>query len=63
MNSVLLKLMAEHMFSEETKQKVVQKLNENVDIPIISEATEEKIIEELCQTVEEGLKETLFKLW
>ena len=45
MNSVLLKLMAEHMFSEETKQKVVQKLNENVDIPIISEATEEKIIE------------------
>ena len=27
MNSVLLKLMAEHMFSEETKQKVVQKNN------------------------------------
>jgi|TARA_Y100000592_G_scaffold64194_1_gene100006 nucleoid DNA-binding protein len=53
--------MAEHMFSEETKQKVVQKLNENVDIPIISEATEEKIIEALWATVEEALKETLFK--
>ena len=61
MNSVLLKLMAEHMCSEETKQKVVQKLNENVDIPIISEATEEKIIEALWATVEEALKETLFK--
>ena len=61
MNSVLLKLMAEHMFSEETKQKVVQKLNENVDIPIISEAKEEKIIEALWATVEEALKETLFK--
>jgi len=61
MNSVLLKLMAEHMFSEETKRKVVQKLNENVDIPIISEATEEKIIEALWATVEEALKETLFK--
>ena len=61
MNSVLLKLMAEHMFSEETQQKVVQELNENVDIPIISEATEEKIIEALWATVEEALKETLFK--
>jgi len=50
-NSVLLKLMAEHMFSEETKQKVVQKLNENVDIPIISEATEEKIIEALWKII------------
>ena len=39
------------MFSEETKQKVVQKLNENVDIPII-DLTEEKIIEE-ATTVEE----------
>ncbi len=61
MNSVLLKLMAEHMFSEETKQKVIQKLNDNVDIPIIGEATEAKIIEALWATVEEALKETLFK--
>ena len=49
------------MFSEETKQQVVQKLNENVDIPIISESTEEKIIEALWETVEDALKEVLFK--
>ena len=43
MNSVLLKLMKEHMFSEETKQKVVQKLNENVDIPIIGNLQKKRL--------------------
>tara|TARA_X000001036_G_C20294996_1_gene649922 strand:- start:388 stop:582 length:195 start_codon:yes stop_codon:yes gene_type:complete len=61
MNSVLLKLMADHLFSEETKREVVKKLNENVDIPIISESTEEKIIEALWESVEDALKEVLFK--
>ena len=45
MNSALLKMMADYMFSDETKDNVIKKLNENVDIPIINEGTEAKIME------------------
>ena len=55
MNKVLLKMIADHMFNEETK------LNENVDIPIIGEGTEEKILEALYETIEAAMKEVLFK--
>ena len=57
----MLKLMSDYMFNEETKAKVVSKLNENMDIPIISEKTEGKIIEALWETVEAAMKEVIFK--
>tara|TARA_R110000851_G_scaffold92770_2_gene202385 strand:- start:1298 stop:1492 length:195 start_codon:yes stop_codon:yes gene_type:complete len=61
MNNAMLKLMSDYMFNEETKAKVVSKLNENMDIPIISEKTEGKIIEALWETVEAAMKEVIFK--
>lgn len=61
MNQVLLKMIADHLFNEETKSKMIDKLNENIDIPIIGESTERKIIEALYDTVEETMKEVLFK--
>jgi imidazole glycerol phosphate synthase subunit HisF len=61
MNKVLLKMIADHMFNEETKDKIITKLNENVDIPIIGEGTEEKILEALYETIEAAMKEVLFK--
>jgi|TARA_B100001939_G_C16875416_1_gene588430 imidazole glycerol phosphate synthase subunit HisF len=61
MNQVLLKMIADHMFNEETKDKIITKLNENVDIPIIGEGTEEKILEALYETIEAAMKEVLFK--
>tara|TARA_B100000424_G_scaffold93681_1_gene70564 strand:+ start:940 stop:1128 length:189 start_codon:yes stop_codon:yes gene_type:complete len=61
MNSALLKMMADYMFSEETKSTVIKKLNENVDIPIINEKTEAKILDALYSTVEDAMKEVMFK--
>lgn len=61
MNSALLKMMADYMFSEDTKDNVIKKLNENVDIPIINEGTEAKIMEALYETIEAAMKEVLFK--
>ncbi len=61
MNSALVKMMADYMFNDETKKNIVDKLNENVDIPIINESTEEKIMEALYETIEAAMKEVLFK--
>lgn len=54
-------MIADHMFNEETKDKIIKKLNDNVDIPIIGEGTEEKILEALYETIEAAMKEVLFK--
>ena len=61
MKKVLLNMIADHMFNEETKDKIIKKLNDNVDIPIIGEGTEEKILEALYETIEAAMKEVLFK--
>ena len=57
-----LKLMvANYIFNDEMKDKIITKLNENVDIPIISEKTEEKIITAIYDFVEEVVKEAIMK--
>jgi|TARA_R100001443_G_scaffold101576_3_gene109457 hypothetical protein len=57
-----LKLMvANYIFNDEMKDKIITKLNENVDIPIISEKTEEKIITAIYDSVEEVVKEAIMK--
>ena len=45
----------------ETKSKVVSKWNENVNIPILNEKTEEKIISAIWETVEAVLKKVILK--
>ncbi len=47
------------IFDEELKTKVVKAINDNVDVPFISESTEEKIIEALYSSVEDVVKETI----
>jgi len=47
------------IFDEELKNKVVKAINDNVDVPFISEATEEKIIDALYSSVEDVVKETI----
>ena len=54
-------LVAEYLFSEENKKKIVSELNKNINIPIIGEKTEEKIITAIYDTIEEVLKKVLFK--
>ena len=53
------KLIADQMFNDATKEKVVDGLNKNINIPIINEDTEEKIITAIYDVVEDVMKEVL----
>lgn len=44
------------IFDDELKDKVVKAINDNVDVPFISESTEEKVITALYDSVEEVIK-------
>tara|TARA_R100000742_G_C4182356_1_gene17060 strand:+ start:333 stop:512 length:180 start_codon:yes stop_codon:yes gene_type:complete len=49
-------MIAAHIFNDEMKGKIIDALNENIDIPIISEKTEEKILTAIYDSVEEVVK-------
>ena len=55
------KIVAGYIFNDEMKDKLIKKMNENVNIPIISEKTEEKILIAIWESVEEVVKEALIK--
>ena len=57
----LKEMVVDYIFNDEMKDKIITKLNENVDIPIISEKTEEKIITAIYDSVEEVVKEAIMK--
>ena len=54
-------IIASYIFNDEMKAKIVSALNENIDIPIISEKTEAKIIGAIYDTVEEVVKAEILK--
>ena len=53
--------LVEKIFDDELQKKVVKALNENINIPIISEKTEEKILNALYDTVEDVVKNAILK--
>ena len=55
------KIVAGYIFNDEMKDKLIKKMNENVNIPIISEKTEEKILIAIWESVEEVVKDALTK--
>ena len=55
------KIVAGYIFNDEMNAKLIAKMNENVDIPIISEKTEEKILTAIWDSVEEVVKEALIE--
>ena len=44
------------IFDEELQEKIVKKLNDNIDIPLISEKTEAKYINAMYDSIEEIVK-------
>jgi hypothetical protein len=58
---MIQQIISDYLFNEEMKVKIVQALNENVNIPIISEKTEEKILSAIWDTIEEVLKKAVLK--
>jgi len=51
----------DEVFSDELQKEVVQALNDSVDIPFLSEKTEEKIMNAVYDTVEGVIKAALKK--
>ena len=47
------------IFDDELKGKIVKKLNDNIDIPFISEKTEEKYLIAIYESVEDVVKAQL----
>ena len=54
-------LIVQYLFNEDSKETLVKALNDNINIPIIGEKTEEKIIRAIWDTVEEVFKKVLLK--
>ena len=52
-------IVAGYIFNDEMKEKLIKKMNENVDIPFISEKTEAKILDAVWDSVEEVVKKAL----
>ena len=55
------KIVAGYLFNDEMKAKLIVKMNENVDIPFISEKTEAKILDAVWDSVEEVVKKALIE--
>lgn len=56
---MLKKMLMEYLFSEESKKEIISKLNEEINIPFISEKTEEKAITAVFDIFQEVLEKKL----
>ena len=52
----------ERLFSDKLQEKIVKALNDNIDIPFISEKTEAKYLNAMYDTVEDIVKKEAKKL-
>jgi hypothetical protein len=57
----LKQMIVDYIFNDEMKAKIVKELNDNVDIPFISEKTEGKILDAVYDSVEEVIKKAILK--
>ena len=58
---MLQKMVMEYLFNNDNKQKVIRELNKNVNIPIINEQTEEKIISAIYEVFEDVMGKVINK--
>jgi|TARA_R100001129_G_scaffold135739_1_gene97245 hypothetical protein len=61
MKDMIAALVAEKLFNDESRDKVVKALNDNINIPILNEKTEAKIFEAIWDSVEDVLKKVVLK--
>lgn len=55
------KMIMEYLFNTENKAKIIDELNKNVNIPIINEDTEEKVISAIYNVFEDVMGKVLSK--
>ena len=58
---MIQKMIIDYLFNDEMKGKIIAELNKNVDIPIIGEKTEAKILDAVWESIEEVLKKAILK--
>jgi hypothetical protein len=51
----------DEIFNDDLQKEIVQALNDNIDIPFLSEKTEGKIMNAVYETIEGVLKEAIKK--
>ena len=61
MKDMIAQLVAEKLFNDDNRDKIVKALNENINIPILNEKTEAKIFEAIWDSVEDVLKKIVLK--
>ena len=49
------------LFNEERKRELIKKINDYINIPMLSEKTEEKIFTAIWDAVEDVLKDAIMK--
>ncbi len=57
----LKEMIADYIFNDEMKDKIVKELNDNIDIPFINEKTEGKYISAIYETFESVVKKVILK--
>tara|TARA_B100000424_G_C22748032_1_gene404380 strand:+ start:165 stop:350 length:186 start_codon:yes stop_codon:yes gene_type:complete len=57
MDSIVSEHIIELFEKKEFKNKLIKHLNKNVDIPIINEKTEKKVLDKIYETLLDALKE------
>ena len=57
----LVDIVSSQLFNDETKKSIIDGLNERIDIPIINEKTEEKVLTAIYEVVEDVMKKVLGK--
>ena len=55
------KLIADYLFNDEMKAKICKELNDNINIPILNEKTEQKVFEAIWESIEAVLKKAVLK--
>jgi len=56
---MLVKMIADELLSDKTKDEIITELNSAIDIPIISEKTEKAILEALWKVIKSVLLKRL----
>ena len=56
---MLMKMIADELLSDKTKDEIIDEINKAVDIPIISEKTEKAILEALWKIIKGVLLKSL----
>ena len=54
-------MIVDYIFNDEMKDKICKELNDNVDIPFLSEKTEGKILDAVYDSVEDVIKKAILK--